>query len=131
MVQALQAHKKNKGSKSKAKSKFAIKHCLFCNEPYKGSPQSVYCSKYHMECASRCRKEALIDVLESFLLEHSQQFTLECRGVAIQATREQARRKAEQCIKQNHQSFKYKLMALGYVYNERDRQWLLQPRLVQ
>lgn len=118
MVQISQARVKNKTSKPKRKTAFAIKECLYCGELYKGSPQSAYCSKYHMECASRARKSALVDALAELLLTHT-------------PTCQHAHEQAYLCVKLYYTPFRLRLEALGYVYQERERVWKHQPRLAQ
>lgn len=127
--QISQARVKSKTSKSKRKNTFVIKYCLFCGDPYKGSPQSKYCSKYHMECASRQRKEALVEALANLMHERSQELTHTVYGVGFQITTMQALAKAQQCVRQDYITFQYKLSALGYIYNESARAWQLQSRL--
>ena len=129
MVQAKGARVQVQGSKAKRKPKHIPKRCPYCLETYKGVPQSTYCSKYCMERACRRRKEALIETLADFLLKYSIELTIAIYGVPVQATAEQARRKAETCIEQNHLPFKLKLQSLGFEYIEIEKTWIQQARL--
>lgn len=129
MVQAKGARVQVQGSKAKRKPKLIPKRCPYCLEMYKGVPQSTYCSKYCMERACRRRKEALIETLAEFLLRYSIELTIAVYGVPVQATHEQALRKAESCIEQNYVPFKLKLQSLGYEYVEVEKTWIQQARL--
>lgn len=82
-----------------------------------------------MECASRCRKEAAVEVLADLFMTYSKELTVAKWGRAFQITYAQAVRAAERYIKTQYNAAKYWLMALGYVYQERERRWLLQAKL--
>lgn len=129
MTQLSQARVKSKGSKSKRKTSFVVKRCDFCDELYKGSRQSKFCSNYCVEQACRRRREALIEAFADLLLTRSQELTLSVYGVGFQITEAQAYSKAEQCIQRNHIPFKLKLEAIGYAYNDREKQWFLRAQL--
>lgn len=129
MVSAVGARVQSKGSKKPKQRKLAIKECPFCGHEFYGVKQATFCSDYCVQQACRRRREALIEAFADLLLMRSQELTLAVYGVAVQATKEQALRKATECIEQNHLPFKLKLSAIGYVYNERERQWFLRAQL--
>lgn len=120
-----------KGSKRRAKPSKVQKVCDWCGSPYRGVAQSSYCCPGHMEAASRARKEALIEPLAQFLHHYSERLTADLWGRAVQISYGQAARKAAECIEVNYVGFKYRMMALGYVYDERLRQWRCPALLVQ
>lgn len=66
-----------------------------------------------MECASRRRKEALVETLADLMLEHT--------GVPLE--RERAMVIADGCVKTYHTTISYHIMALGYVYQEQAKVW--------
>lgn len=80
-----------------------------------------------MEAASRARKEALIEPLAQFLHHYSERMTAELWGSAVQISYGQAARKAAECIEVNYVGFKYRMVALGYVYSESARRWQPPP----
>lgn len=129
MTQISQARVKSKTSKSKCKNAFVIKPCLYCGELYKGSQQSAYCSKYHMECASRRRREALVEALAALMVATSCEVTAILYGVSFQITYDLAYSKAEDCIRHRRKPAQLKLEQLGYVYSESSKAWQLQARL--
>ena len=82
-----------------------------------------------MEAASRARKEALIEPLAQFLHHYSERLTSDVWGRAVQISYVQATRKAAECIEVNYVGFKYRMLALGYVYDESARSWRRPPLL--
>lgn len=123
MVQTARNIPKSKGLQTRRNPRLVQKRCQFCGGIYKGSPQSKYCKKTHAEQASRYRREAMIDALALLLYQFSEHLTADVWGRAFQITEEQARRKSEQCIKANRTGFEYRMMALGYVYDEARKEW--------
>lgn len=123
MVQPMRNIPKGKGLQTRRSPRLVQKRCQFCGGIYKGSPQSKYCSKTHTEQASRYRKDAMIDALAKLLYDWSECLTADVWGRAFQITEEQARRKSEQCIKVNRTGFEYRMMALGYTYDEARKEW--------
>ena len=114
---------KRKASKRRASPSKSRKKCLWCDHWYTGVAQSDYCCTGHMEAASRARKEALIEPLAQFLHHYSERMTADLWGRAVQISYGQAARKAAECIEVNYVGFKYRMLALGYVYDERLRRW--------
>ena len=100
-----------------------VRRCLWCDLSNPRAAQSDYCCKSHMEAASRARKEALIEPLAQFLHHYSERMTADPWGRAVQISYGQAARKAAECIEVNYVGFKYRMLALGYVYDERRRRW--------
>ena len=107
----------------------APRRCLWCDLSNPRAAQSDYCCKSHMEAASRARKEALIEPLAQFLYHYSERMTTDLWGRAVQITWGQASRKAAECIEVNYVGFKYRMMALGFVYDDRLREWRRTPLL--
>lgn len=129
MVQVGQGSTSSKTSRRQTKPKQVKKRCLYCKESYKGSLQSKYCSKYHMEQASRCRKEALVEAFAHFLHTYGGQMMKDCCGVEIEISWAQALKKAEQCVNACHGAIRLCMEMLGYVYDEAERSWRLQRLL--
>ena len=102
---------------------FTVSRCDWCGLSNPRASQSRYCCKSHMEAASRARKEALIEPLAQFLHHYSERMTADLWGRAVQISYGQATRKAADCIEVNYVGFKYRMLALGYVYDERLRRW--------
>lgn len=107
----------------------ASARCDWCGLSNPRAAQSRYCCKSHMEAASRARKEALIEPLAQFLHHYSERLTSDVWGRAVQISYGQAARKAAECIEVNYVGFKYRMLALGYVYDESARAWRRPPLL--
>lgn len=82
-----------------------------------------------MEAASRRRKDALVEPLAQFLFTFSERLTADVWGRAVQISWTQASNKAADCIEQNYVGFKYRMMALGYTYDEQGKRWDKPPLL--
>lgn len=104
-----------------------VSRCDWCGMSNPRAAQSRYCCKSHMEAASRARKEALIEPLAQFLHHHSERLTAAVWGRAVQISYGQATRKAAECIEVNYVGFKYRMLALGYIYDESARRWHRPP----
>ncbi len=129
MVQTMNARVSDTLFYPKSESDSDQKYCLYCGAPCKRSSQSKYCSKYHMECASRRRREALVEALAALMVATSCEVTAILYGVSFQITYDLAYSKAVDCIRHRRKPAELKLKQLGYVYHEASKEWTRQARL--
>jgi len=70
-----------------------------------------------------------VDAMEAVIAQEYGPMTTAKFGHPIPLEEGQARRMAVVMTKLYYRTIKYHVMALGWVYNEREKQWLHQPRL--